>query len=50
MCLEGMIDIDLERICVSLSLWERLVLTNQYNFSVTICSFSVLEVLGCFSA
>ena len=32
------------------TLWERLVLMNQHNFSVTIGSFSVLKVWGHFSA
>ena len=32
------------------ALWERLVLMNQYKFSVAIGSFSVLSVLRYFSA
>ena len=32
------------------SLWERLVLMNQYKFSVAFGTFSVLGVLTCFSA
>jgi len=33
-----------------MSLWERLVLMNQYKFSVAFGTFSVLGVLTCFSA